>query len=143
MLEHRLEFRGGLGSAQQESLGSIATQFEEFIHEIHRLDTLSDHLESEGLGQADGRIDNGPVACVDTQTSNEGLIEFQGVDRQVLELRHRAIARTEVIDGQGDAERLQFTQHVHGLLHILYDGVLRDLEAEQTDQEGDFRRGTL
>ncbi len=83
-----LEIYGWLGSGQKEPLGSRASQVEKLAHQLHRLDAFGDHFQAERLSKTDGHIDDGSVASIDTQPGHEGLIDFEGVDRKIPELRH-------------------------------------------------------
>jgi hypothetical protein len=53
------------------------------------------------------------------------------VHRQALEVRHRGVAGTEVVDGHLDPELVQPVQHLEGMGRVGHDGAFGDLHHQQ------------
>ncbi len=69
---------------------------------------------NDGLG-------NHAVVVVDQRVSDERLVDFQTVDGELAQIAQRRIARTEVIDGQLDAQLVQLVQNIDGNVHVFHE----------------------
>lgn len=64
------------------------------------LNPFGNGSKTEGRRQGDGGIDDCRVVVRDPETGNEGHVDLQGVDRELLELLHRRVAGSEIIESQ-------------------------------------------
>ena len=76
------------------------------------LDALGNDGHAERLAHADDRLRDGLVLGIDRQVANEGAVDLDGVDRELLHQRHRRIAGTEIVDRKANAAALDRVQHL-------------------------------
>jgi len=62
---------------------------------------------------------------------DEGLVDFQDVDGEALQVAERGVAGAEVVDGEGHAEQLQLQHLGDDGLGVLHEHALGDLEHER------------
>ena len=82
------------------------------------------------MRETDGRFDDRPAREVEAHVADEGLVDLHRVDRQLLQVRERGVAGTEVIDRQRDAHVAQPGEALERALGIDHEHALRDLEAQ-------------
>ena len=65
-------------------------------------DAFRDHLELQGTTHRDDRLGNGHVVAVVWNFPDEGLIDLQGVDRQLLQVTEGRVTGAKIIDSDLD-----------------------------------------
>ena len=100
----RRNLTGLHGAGKQESLHMIATSATHHFEGFLVFNTLSNSLESEVPGQLHDRFDDGHVTSVGGDVAYEGLIDFEPIQVEVLEISQVRIPGTKVIERNADAE---------------------------------------
>jgi len=94
-------------------------------------DALGDHLSVEGLCQADDALDDGHVLAVVEHGADEGLVDLQGVGRQVLEIEQRGIAGAEIVERKGHAQTTAGGDHLGGVGGVMQGRGFENFKFEQ------------
>src|SRR6516162_8848119 len=105
------------------------------------LDPFSDHLQAEGVGESDDRADNGQVAGVGAQVTDESGVDLEHVDREGLQMRQHRIAGAEVVDGDLDPDLLQLPQGFASGFDVVYHGTLGDLQTDRSAVDAELLDG--
>ena len=95
------------------------------------LDALRNDGHAERLAHADDRLRDGLVFGIDRQVANEGAIDLDGVDRELLHQRHRRIAGSEIVDRKANAAALDRIQHLDRARDVAHHHALGDFELQQ------------
>jgi hypothetical protein len=74
---------------------------------VVRFDTLGRGLHLQRLGQADDRGNDRSVAIAFGHPGDEALVDLDLVERRVLQIAERGIARPEIVQRQPHAQQLQ------------------------------------
>ena len=74
------------------------------------LDTFGRDLDAERVPHRHDRLHDRDVGRRGIEVIDERLVEFQHVDRELLEVRERRVAGTEVVDRDSHSERAQLVQ---------------------------------
>src|SRR3984885_10700738 len=125
--EHLARFHG---IAEQTSLGVVAGGLAQEFELLARLDSLGDDLEIEALAHVDDGADDGRVVRVHGDVANEGLIDFQSADRELLQGRQRGIPGAEIVDGQIQTHGVQLVEKTDGALGVRHQGGFGDFQLE-------------
>ena len=127
------------GAAEQVALGGVAPEAAELGELVLRLDTLGDHTDVEGAGDADDGRGDAP-ALRRVEVLDELARQLEAVDGEGGEARQRRVAGAEVVDPDVGADLAQSAEDRLGLL-VVDHGRLGDLddqlaggEAEAFDQ---------
>src|SRR5512132_2773029 len=67
---------------------------------------------------------------------DERLVDLDGVHRELFQVAEAGIARTEVVEGQTNAQSVQRVQCRAGLLQVAHQATLRDLQLETVRRHG-------
>lgn len=97
---------------------------------LEGLDPFGDGRDAHRLGKADHGGDDGGIAGVAAQAGDEGAVDLQEVDGELLEVVHGREPGPEVVQRQPDAERLQAHERASGGVQVLHHRTLGDLEPE-------------
>ena len=88
----------------------MTSEFREQRALLFALDAFGDDGEVQLVPEADDHFgDAGAVSTV-ADVVDERAVDLQAVDRQAVKIRERGEAGAEVVDGNGDAQRLQGVQ---------------------------------
>src|SRR5229473_1647649 len=96
-----------------------------------RFDALGDDRAFQRLREAENAGDDRRVALHKRQSRNERSVDFDGIDRQPLQVRERRIIRAEVVQGYSESERSTLLEYVLRQRSVRQCSRFRDLEVEQ------------
>src|SRR5690625_6299428 len=99
----QLQIRRRNRFAEQEPLHLIATFIALECELPLGFDALGQNPQSETATHGDHRAGNGSIARIVRQAADESLIDFERVERQMLQSAQRRVAGTEVVDGNAHA----------------------------------------
>src|SRR3954462_4063080 len=109
-----VEASGRHGAGDEVSLGVLTAQLGECAQRCRVLDSFGDDVESEVATEIhNGFRQRGPPAAAG-DGADESAVDLQLVHRQGLEMRKRAVAGAEVVDGDAYAEAADGGQHGAG-----------------------------
>src|SRR3989454_3440985 len=114
------DFLDGYWSADVIALGGRAAESLQDLQAGLVLDAFRNHLEAETARQLDGRPHDGGAAFVLGQSSNEGTIDLDLLDRQALQVCQGGVASAKVIDREPNAagpKAVHRFEHSSGLRH--------------------------
>ena len=129
--EPEVELGGGQRAAEVVALGAAAAQVDQRLQDALGLHALGDDVEAEVAGEVDRRADDHGVAVVVGHRGDEGAVDLDLVERQLLEVGERRLAGAEVVEREPDAERAQRREHLGHALRIAHHGGLGDLALER------------
>src|SRR6185436_11950699 len=94
----------------QKTLRLVAAQLLEHVKGVHRLDSLGDDSNAETMCHSDdGRHERGALSRF-AEILDESRIDFEAVDRQLLQIAQRRVSRAEVIERNVQSEPPQLPQ---------------------------------
>src|SRR5262245_13085631 len=102
------------------ALGVLTAEIREPVEHLGRLHALGDHAQAELMRKLDRRTDNRLVLRL-LHAHHERLVDLELVDREPLELRKGGLARTEVVDGDPEAQLVDARDHREGLMDVVHD----------------------
>src|SRR4051812_9537685 len=117
--------------AQQKTLNGIATQHLQKPQLRLGLDAFSDQPQAQALGHRHNGGDDCGVLCTVRHAAHEGAIDLELLDPEALEIRKAGIARTEVVDGNPNAEVTQAQQRIRDRVMLIHQHALGNLEREE------------
>lgn len=88
------------GTADDETLDLLAAFGGEEQLLVFGFYPFGDHCQLHAATQGDDGAHDGDIIAVIGQAAHEGLVDFQGVDRQALEVAERGVAGAKVVDSQ-------------------------------------------
>lgn len=127
----RLAFCGWQRTCQVIALSRLATEAGEAVQSGLVLDTLGRHCTAKAAGELDSRPHDRLVAFVADHLFDEGTVDLQLVERQVLQPAERREARAVVVDREADAKFLQALHSPLRALGIDRHGRLGELQGER------------
>src|ERR1700722_9870309 len=98
-------------------------------------DAFGQGLESESLSQLDQGANQSSGLRRVSHGRDEGTVDLESVDRELLEISQRRVAGAEIVDGNPDAYSLESGQTRHDGGNILHDGGLGDLNDQRSRLE--------
>src|SRR5213080_508234 len=87
--------------ADPESLEAMAAVHIEKFQLRLGADTLGYDAQAQSAGERNDRLGDGGVARIGLEVGDEGNVDLQGIDREMLEVRQARITRAEIVDGDG------------------------------------------
>ena len=96
----------------QESLALLTAEAAQQGVLPRGFNAFGDNAEPQGPREGDNAANDGLVLPVGTRTADERAVDLQNVDREVLEVAQRGVARTEIVDGQPHAKCFEPTQRL-------------------------------
>ncbi|MEZ5946872.1 MAG: hypothetical protein R3C04_08490 [Hyphomonas sp.] len=93
-----------------------------------RLYALGDDRDRQIVPQPQNGIDDRMRLRIRFHGRNETAVDLDTVERETLHHLHRRIAGAEIVEGNADAELLQFEQHLRSVLHVVDQRRLGDLQ---------------
>src|SRR5260370_8872006 len=96
-----------------------------------RLHTFGDHTNVQSLAHRDHGRDDCSVASSTRDVLDEGLIDFQSVDREALQVIQRGMPYAKIVDGNAHPDVLQVEKHLSAHGRVEHGRALRDLDLEQ------------
>ena len=122
--------RGGEGIGEPVALHLVAVLLAQVLDLLGALDAFRHHVEAERMRHGDDGGGDRLVVRVGGDVADELLVDLEGVDRQALEVGKRGIAGAEVVDREGDADRLQAPQRRDRLLGVRHHHALGQLQLQ-------------
>ena len=116
--------------AEEVALGNITAKARQDIPGGAVFHTFGDHPQLQGVGQIDYCPHNRSGAGVGGHGLYEGLIDFQLVDRQVLQRGQRRVARAKVVDRHRHAQSAELSQVLAGAQWVGHQAALGYFEDE-------------
>src|SRR5262249_24791261 len=119
--------------AEVPALGTVAADRAQPLRLDLGLDSVGGHYQTQAVPEGHqagqdrlvGRVDRGG-----TQALDERAGELEPAYRQRLQVDQVGVAGTEVVDGQPDPELGQLVQGRQGLVVLVHDRALGDLQLE-------------
>jgi len=65
---------------------------------------FGDYGEAEAVGYGDDGVDDGVGAAGVADAIDEGAVDLEALDGELVELAEGRVASAEVVDGEGDAD---------------------------------------
>ena len=113
------------------ALSDVAAEAAQGGQDLLGLDALGDKREAEVVAEVDNALYDQRVAGVLSHGHDEGPVDLELADRQVLELAEAGVSDPEVVDGDSDPEGGQLLQQVLRPRRLGHDRGLGHLELEQ------------
>lgn len=112
------------------ALDDVAAVFPQELILLFAFDAFTDHFQIQALRQRQDVQDAFPGVLVRMDVPHEVLVDGDPVEREILEVKHRGVAGTEVIQPEGVALVFQGVE-VSGKFRIVLQEInLRDLQAD-------------
>ena len=92
---------------------------------------LRHDFHAQAPSHVDDRAHDGRLIGIRGGVPDEGLVDLERADRELLQGTQRGVAGTEVIDRQVQSHGIQLIEELHGALCVRHQGGLRDLELEE------------
>ncbi len=86
-------------------LRGVAAQFAEAIQGFLILHTFGHYLELQVVREIDAGAHDGGVVIVAHHADDEGLVDLDGIDRQLLQVGQRGVAGSEIVNGDPQTHR--------------------------------------
>ena len=126
---------------KEESLASVDVLGGELRTLVVVLDALGDGFEPERLAQLDHGVDERHRLGSVGDPRHEGSVDLQHVDGELSQVGQRRVAGAEVVDGHAHPERLQQGQSADGVLDVVHQGGLGELQDAQSRIEAAVGEG--
>ena len=117
--------------AEQKSLHFVAGVIAQERLLLDGLDALGNDRHPQRLAHADDGLGDGLILGIVGQVADEGTVDLDGVDRELLHQRHRRIAGAEIVDRKADAAALDRVEHPDRARHVAHHHAFGDLELQQ------------
>ena len=101
------EVLGRQRTIEEKALPLLASLSPQECQLLLRFHALGNDPLLEVASHADHGADDGRVVRIGRQILHEGLVDFQGVDRETLQVTQARIAGTKIIDRQLHTHRLE------------------------------------
>lgn len=85
------------------ALQNVATQCNQHQNMLYRLTTFGHDFSLKCAGQADHRLNDVQISGIAQHVTDKGLVNFQDVDGQMLQMRQRRIARAKIVQRKTQA----------------------------------------
>ena len=99
------------------------------------LHALGGDAQVQPAGHRDDGGDDGRIVGIMAQVLDERAVDLQRVDGEALQVRQARVAGAEVVDGQAHAHLVQLLERLHGLVGVVHQHALGQLELEQRRRE--------
>src|SRR5262249_34391542 len=96
------------------------------------LDSLSHNPRANSMREVNDHYDQLLDFRIVAQVFHKAAVEFQDVDREVLEVSERGVSDAEVIERDEHANLTQLFQHPRGVVDVAHRGAFSDLEHDVT-----------
>src|SRR5258706_694623 len=116
--------------AEQEALDLVAFVFAQEAQLLGGFHAFCNHAQIHAVAELDHGARNGRIVRVGADVAHEGLVYFQPVHREALQIAQARIPGAEIVDAQAHAEFLQRVQCLDELLCILHHQALGELELQ-------------
>ena len=134
-LHRGCECGGGDGAAEVVALRVVAVEARDRIEGFLVLDAFSDDLQTEGVGELDGRADDRGAAGIRADAGHERPVELELVDGEVPQVGKGAVAGAVVVDRDSTPEQTEGVEHRAGALRVEHDDAFGDLELERAGRQ--------
>ena len=92
-------------------------------------DAFGDCFQVQAMGEVDDGLDQLRITVVGAQPGHEALVDLDDIEGEAPQVAEAGPPRTEVVEGEGDAEVLQFVEAAPGARPGGYESGLGDLDA--------------
>ena len=110
-LAKRASFRRTMKRAVEQTMEAGAKGIK--IQLSGRLHTLGDHFEAERIGDRDHGLDDRSIGRAFGECFDKRLVDFQFIDREMLQVGEARIPRTEIIDREGKTDGFKLIDFFH------------------------------
>ena len=121
---------GGVGAAEQESLGVIAAERADEGELVLGLDSFGDGLDVERVAHRDDAAHECCGAQVGSEGAGEAPVDLDDADREIVQERQRRVAGAEVVERDADAEFGDLAYFADGRGRGLDERGLGDLQTQ-------------
>ena len=105
----------------------IGVQEIELLRSFH---AFGDDAQTQAVAERDDGLGNRRAVVVGDNVTNEGLIDFEAIDREAFEVTQAGLACAKIVDGQFDANVLERAQRGDEQLGVVHDQAFRQLKLE-------------
>ncbi|MCY1367594.1 hypothetical protein D9M69_545370 [compost metagenome] len=98
---------------------------------LRRFHPFGYHFQIQAVGHGDDGADDLGVVRVAGGVADERLVDFQGVDRQALEVGQRGVASAEVVHGEAHTEFFQAAHFADSVFQVLDHDAFGDFQFQQ------------
>ena len=102
----------------------VFASLDQGMHELVHL------LEEVAFGHLDHRLGDGGIVGIAGDVADEGAVDLDGVDRQMLQVRQRGMAGAEIVDGDSYAHLLDGAQGADDLFGAVQHHAFRDFDLQ-------------
>ena len=114
----------------EKSLNHVDVEIDESIELGSGFDALGNRVFPQIPRHGDDRFHDLEAVLVLQHARNKGVIDLQRVDLEPAQVGERRISSSEVIDADRDVEGSQLLEHGQGVLGVIHEHALGDLELE-------------
>src|SRR6516162_4200211 len=125
---------------EQETLPGDAAECQECGDLRLQLDALGYRLEPQRLAEGDHRARQLRAVVGVGETTDEGAVDLQHVDREAVQVGERRVAGAEVIDRQSHAECLDAMETLEVGIGVVHGGALGQLDHQVVRLEPGFEQ---
>ena len=118
-------------AGEEEALAEVALFALEGLELGLVLDSFAERLEAERLAELDERVDERAGFLRGGDAGDEGAVDLERVDGELAEVGEGAVAGAEVVDRDAHAECLEGGEAGGGLVDVLHERGLGDLERQR------------
>ena len=97
---------------------------------LGRLDPLGARPHAERASEADHRAHDGVGLAPGLESADEGAVDLDRVERELLQVAETRVARAEIIHGDAHAEFAELAESAERRLHVGEENALGDLELQ-------------
>src|SRR5687768_1266679 len=126
--EQRRDLLRGHRPREVEALAEGASGLPKEPQLLRRLDPFRERGHAQPMRELDHRLDHPTGVLVAIDVVDEGLVDLQDVDGQVLEAGERGVAGPEVIDRQRETPRVELGEDPLRSIGVRHRRRLRDLD---------------
>ncbi|MDP9397604.1 MAG: hypothetical protein M3P96_07150 [Actinomycetota bacterium] len=118
----------GEGLGVVEALAVLAAHREQLVDLRRALDSFGDGAQLQRGAELGDGLHERPVLGPPVQAGDEGTVDLQGVDGELLEIGQRRVAGAEVVEGELHAQLLDLAQPAQRRVGVVQEQGLGDLE---------------
>ena len=111
LAEERRTLGSGRRTSEEVALSLLAAQLLQESELARGLDALSDRAEMQVVCQANQGGDDARRVLVLLDARDEGTVDLDAIDGQLMQVAQRGIAGAEVIEGHANSQRTQLAEH--------------------------------
>lgn len=125
------ELAKGQGLRIEISLREVTTGCHEVSFLAFGFHPFGDAVHPEGIGDADDGGHNGRIVGFAVDMVDEGLIDFDRMNGEPLQIAEAGVTGAEIIDGNRRVVPTQLQEMLDGQIGLRHDGAFRQFDFEQ------------